>query len=630
MSAATLTDGGAVVSIARPRYAPFATLLAKDLRLAAIVVVPCLAILVVLAAFAAFVPLFGDGAARALGVPAWARQGALERIGSLAAVCWTMSAFACVLSVLVIAAGEIAGRARHLVPVLPAATATAYGSKLCAVALIAAGLTAISACVESVSPDSPSIDFGLCAGIVSVGVIWGFASPLFARSFAGAFVTATIVPLAIFLGCLLTATALASIAVREALLASGAAEFYGGGGSFGPYEQGLYREPVRDAALFCATLTVALLGLWAAFKAHGIALCRRTPRHIGIGRALKTAGAVLLAALVASIATAAWAWNADTRIAPAVETARLVEVNGTRSTPQLIERYAELHGAVMPSLPASVPSDAPIWSALLQPSSTMLADGGHGPHELEPELNAVFCLLQDRRSVDGGAVREALAAWLSQRVGAGVSSRLAIAELVGPATALSEAITALAVSTDEVERATLIDTIDRHALPVLLPRSAQAATREAGDAASEMQSDDQSNTAREAERRVLKLERHGLVRHRLRDFGVSQQYPSVEARTSAFLVITVLERWLREGTLVIDDPSRPLDRLVVDADTLRKALAMAEEPFPGLAMTAGVISPWFARVERATDNETLHLLTSELFEGARVDPARLHRRSMPR
>jgi hypothetical protein len=636
MSAVTLAGGGAEVSIGRRRCAPFAALLAKDLRLAAIVVVPCLAILVVLAAFAALVPLFGDGAARALGVPAWARQDALERIGSLAAVYWTISAFACVLSVLVIAAGDIAGRARHLVPALPAATATAYGAKLCAAALIVAGFTAISAYVESVSPDSPSIDFGLCAGIVSVGVIWGFASPLFARSFAGAFVTATIVPLAIFLGCLLTATALASITVREALLASGAAEFYGGGGRFGPYEQGLYRESVRDAALFCATLTVAFLGFWAAFKAHGIALCRRTPAHLCIGRALKAAGAVLLAALVASVATAAWAWNADTRIAPAVETARLVEVNGTRSTPQLIERYAELRGAVMPSLPASVSSDVPIWSALLQPSSAMLADEGHGSRELEPELNAVFRLLQDRRSVDGGAVREALAAWLSQAVGAGVASRLAIAELVGPATALSEAIAALAVSTDEVERAMLIDAIDRHALPVLLPRSAHAttheATHEATGAATEAHSEDQSNGAREAERRVLKLERYGLVRHRLRDFGVSQQYPSVEARASAFLVITVLERWLREGTLVSDDPSRPLDRIVVDADTLRKALAMADQPLPGLAMAAGVISisPVFVRIERATDNETLHLRTSELFEGARVDPVQLHLRSMPR
>jgi hypothetical protein len=178
----------------------------------------------------------------------------------------------------------------------------------------------------------------------------------------------------------------------------------------------------------------------------------------------------------------------------------------------------------------------------------------------------------------------------------------------------------------------LIDAIDRHALPVLLPRSAQATTHEATDAATEAHSEDQSNGAREAERRVLKLERHGLVRHRLRDFGVSQQYPSVEARASAFLVITVLERWLREGTLVSDDPSRPLDRIVVDADTLRKALAMADQPFPGLAMAADVISisPVFLRIERATDNETLHLRTSELFEGARVDPVQLHLRSMPR
>lgn len=629
MNAVTLAGGDAAVSVARRRYTPFAALLAKDLRLAAIVVIPSLAILVMLAAFAALVPLLGDGAVRALGVRAWVRMDALERVGSLAFFHWVISAFACVLSGLVIAAGDAVGRSRHLVPMLPTTTATAYGSKLCAVALIVAGFTAIAACVESASLDSPSIDFRLCAGIVSIGVIWAFAAPLFARSFAGAFVTAMIGPLAVLLVCLLTAAALASVAVREALLASGAAEFYGGGGSFGPYEQGLYREPVREAAMVCATLTVAFLGLWAALKAHGIALCRRTPPHLGIGRALKTAGAVLLAVLVASVATAAWAWSADTRIAPAVETARLVKINGTRSTPELIERYAELRGAVMPSLSEPAPSDAPIWSALLHPSSVTLADDRNRARELEPELNAVFHLLQDRRSVDREGVPEALVAMLSQGVGDGVACRLAIAELVGPATTLSEAIAALAVSTDEVERAMLIDTIDRHALPVLLPRSAEATVREALDAAPEMQSIDQSNDAREAERRVLKLERTGLVRRRLRDFSVNWQYPSVDARASALLVITVLERWLREDTLVSDDPSRPLDRLVVDTDTLRKALAMADQPFPELATAAGVRPPFsLDSIERLTDNETLFLRASELFEGVPVN--RVNLRLAPR
>jgi hypothetical protein len=630
VNAATLAGAGAEVSGTRRRYAPFAALLAKDLRLAAIVVIPSLAILVMLAAFAALVPLLGDGAVRALGVPVWGRMDGLERIGSLAPFCWVISAFACVLSGLVIAAGDITGRARHLVPVLPTAAATAYGSKLCAAALIVAGFTAISVCVESVSPASPSIDFGPFAAVVSIGLIWAFAAPLFARSFAGAFVAATMGPLAVLLVCLLTATALASLAVREALLASGAAEHYGGGGRFGPYEQELYREPVRRAALVCATLTVAFLGLWAAFNAHGIALCRRTPPQLGIGRALKTAGTVLLAALVASVATAAWAWNADTRIAPALEMARLVEINGTRSTRELVERYAELRGAAMPSLPATGPRHAPIWSALLEPSSVMLAVEGRGSPESEPELDAVFRLLQNRRAVDREGFHETLAALLAQGAGAGAAHRLSIAGLVGPATTLSEAIAALAASTDEVERAMLIDTIDLHGLTVLLPRSAQAGAREATDAASETQSVDLPGAAREAERRVLKLEQHGLVRQRLRDFSIGQQYPSVEARASALLVITVLERWLREGTLVSDDPSRPLDRLVVDADTLRKARATADLPFPELATAADAEPSRPERIERLTDNETLFLRTSALFEGVQVDPTQRERRLTPR
>lgn len=64
-------------------------------------------------------------------------------------------------------------------------------------------------------------------------------------------------------------------------------------------------------------------------------------------------------------------------------------------------------------------------------------------------------------------------------------------------------------------------------------------------------------------------------------------------------------------------------RVEIDAETIRRARIALERPFPELAKQAGAIERRPVDVAQYTDNETLFLRTSELFDRDKTDPSYL-------
>jgi hypothetical protein len=599
------------LSVHGRRRSAFGTLLLKDLCLAAPIVGSGLAILAILTAFYAVLPFLGRDVERAF-LLYHAHSGVAGRIGLLTPVFVVISVLASVLSAVLIAGGDSGGRAKTLLPVLPVASWLVYASKLCATLSVLLLFGSLSGLVSSLQAsgrqDPDKLAFLLSA--LGIGIVWAFAAPAFARSFAGVFLGTTLLPFLLCSCCAISAHWLAPVAMRSMLGAVDSDRWYRGyltaksGGSSS-------NEVLEEAVLLGAAATGLGLGLWAAWRARAVVLCRRTPRRLDPVRVARLAGMALCAMVASTAVTAVRAWTADPQIAYALETARAYRDSSAQSTAELLDSFLKMHEP-----PESLqPNPSRSWSPGLAWHRVYDALDGSSHDWSSGDLarrRAIREAIVERFGSDPDGLRDAALAVLADRERPGVGTRLVAARWVGPWTSLSVAVHELSVTDDEHARALLLQTV-AHNAPVLGPRD--ASTSRAGDWGSAMFL-------------VTRLADWGVPPFSLREFPVEKQHPSVAARAAALVTLAWLDSQTRGGTFVAQNPSSPSDRLEVDAETVRRARAAADLP---LAQVAAAFHTTTARIQTGTpiedldDNETLYLRASELFDPASTDPSYLGR-----
>ena len=605
MNSATMTDPrNAAPAPARMR-SPLVALLCKDLRLGAAVFVPSVLILTILAVFSAALPLFGEEFARSWGLPWMAsRQDLPARIAYFERVYWMVAFLGGVLTALAIVIGDNGCRARFLLPALPMSSRLVYSSKLAASALVVTFFLAVALSVEVMSADASGIDREFVAAVLSIGVIWAFAAPLFARGFAAAFLVTVCVPIALFILCALAGRFLARIAIEELLVAMDAAPWYQDWESRGSGPGSLARGPIDLAAIVCACATVAAVGLWGAWNARGVTLCRRTPLGFPPARLLRFAGVALLTALVTTVGTAGRTWQTDKKIADSLATARVHAHLSTLPTAELVESFVRSRAQIAPVAPLPNGAISPVWDGVLRASDSY----GFGRSPADKRFSrALSVVLRDRRDSDPNGLKDAMRSVLADTPGRTIGMQLAAARWIGDYTHTMVALRGLARPTDDNERAALILALcsNSHIFGPEQPRSTYE----------EFLSPDRP--------RPWGFVGWDLLPYRIRGFETDGYLRSVEARVSVVLLLASFERQLRNGTLRLQNEYRPDDRLEVDAATLRGARAAVEQPLGDLARGVGIIKPRGRDITRYTDDETLYLRTSELFDRDKTDPSYL-------
>lgn len=582
---------------------PPAVLLAKDLRLGALVFVPCLAFLCVLALLSAAMPIFGFDFARSSGLILMWSQDLAGRVGYFAGIYWTVAFFAPLLSATAIVSGDGSSPARHLLPAMPVRPIVVYASKAGAVAMTVAIFVGIALAVDSMSGWRPEVEPGPFAAALSLGLIWAFAAPLFRRGFVGVFVVTFVIPSVLFGLCGVSARLIAESAVRETLVAMDLARWYADPAI--PFERwALSKRPLNDAAIACAYAVVAALGLWCAWSARGVMLGRRSPGGLPPMRLMGFAGVALLAALATTVATGVRAWTTDERISAAIETGRAYDALLARPTAELVESFVQSRARIAPAAPLPDAGGKTVWDGVLRASQPISWEQSPAAGRFERALIAV---LQARGDSDPAGLRDALRSVLVDAQGRTVGMQLAAARWLGPYTHMMTALAGLSRAADDDERAALILAICVNA--------SQFGPEQPRSTSELLSSPDRP--------RPWGFVGWDLPPYRIRGFVGQQEHRFVEARISVVLLLASFERQLQNGTLTLDNPYRPDDRLEVDAATLRVAREAAERPLAGLGRRFGVVPQQRGDPSEYSDDETVYLPTSELFDRAKTDPAYL-------
>ena len=582
---------------------PFLALYLKDLRFSAIVAVPGLVLLAAIVAFYAFLPLLGSDAMHAAGLSIWNRVNIVDRIGMVAPVVWPISTLVVVLSTVVIAGGDCCGRARHLLPVLPVASGLAYASKLCAVATVLAIYLAIALAIQTTSKQLVGDEIGLYAAALALGLIWAFAAPLFARNFSGACVATAIAPILLFVVCGMVAGFVAPLLLSGALSSFDAARWY----SKQPYLttelQPLDIKPVQASMWISAAIVVAGVGLWASWTARPIVLCGRTPPRLGFRRIARFAAVALLAVVVSTLTTAVAAWRKDSLIAPAVRMARFYREFSALTTVQLVESYVQTRGSIPSAVLPRRQGELPIWWDVLN-AIYPWRDGNSYGQQLAGVLT-VACW--ERLVSDPETMVKAARSIVEDRAGRKIGLRLAAAELIGNQTELAVALRGLGEETTDLERAMLVVVVSNNRR-LLGP---------------DVQGPSVPTESQPKRSHLYGFEGWELAPFGMLDFSLEQPYPAVLQRACAAVTLAYAAKRARGGPIVLANPRSEGARVEIDAETIRRARIALERPFPELAKQAGAIERRPVDVAQYTDNETLFLRTSELFDRDRTDPSYL-------
>jgi hypothetical protein len=596
MSTVSISSPGAASPPLGRLRSPFAVLLVKDLRLGAVVFVPGLAILSAVALFCSALPIFGFEFARSSGLMLIWGEDLAGRVGYFSGFYWLIAFFAPLLSAMAIVSGEGSSRARNLLPTMPVHSRVAYASKVGAVAIIVATFVGIALAVESMSEWVPEVEYGPFAAALSLGLIWSFAAPLFLRGFAGAFVVTLAVPAVLFGFCGLSARFVAGAVIERWLAAMDVARWYLDP-AIPPDRWSLAERPLTDAAIVCAYSVVAGLGLWCAWSARGVTLCNRSPRALSPARFLKFAGVAALAALATIGATAVRTWQTDEKLPTALATARVYAA-------ELVESFVRSRAQIAPVAPFPNGASSLGWDGVLRASDSY----GFGRSPADKRFNrALSVVLRDRRDSDPKEFKDAMRSVLADTPGRTIGMQLAAARWIGDYTHTMVALRGLSHATDDNERAALILALcsNSHIFGPEQPRSTYE----------EFLSPDRP--------RPWGFVGWDLLPYRIRGFETDGYLRSVEARVSVVLLLASFERQLRNGTLRLQNEYRPDDWLEVDAATLRGARAAVEQPLDDLARGVGIIKPRGRDIARYTDDETLYLRTSELFDRDKTDPSYL-------
>lgn len=604
MSTVSISSPGAASPPLGRLRSPFAVLLVKDLRLGAVVFVPGLAILSAVALFCSALPIFGFEFARSSGLmPIWGEDLA-GRVGYFSGFYWLIAFFAPLLSAMAIVSGEGSSRARNLLPTMPVHSRVAYASKVGAVAIIVATFVGIALAVESMSEWVPEVEYGPFAAALSLGLIWSFAAPLFLRGFAGAFVVTLAAPAVLFGFCGLSARFVAGAVIERWLAAMDVARWYFDP-AIPPDRWSLAERPLTltDAAIVCAYSVVAGLGLWCAWSARGVTLCNRSPRALSPARFIKFAGVAALAALATIGATAVRAWQTDEKLATALATARVYEDLSALSTAELVETFVQSRARIAPPAPLPNGQITPVWDSVLRASEPFYWSS---PTE-RGFRRALSAVLRDRRESDPAQLKDAMRSVLAGTEGRTIGMQLAAAQWFGGYTHTMVALQGLARTTDDNERAALI--------LALCLNSHLFGPEQPGPTSEALASPDRP--------RPWGFVGWDLPPYRIRDFDIEQQYRFVEARVSVVLLLTSLERQRQDGTLRLQNAYKKDDWLEIDAATLRAAREAAERPLADLARDTGVTAQRSRDPSRYSDDQTLYLRTSELFDPAKTDPSYL-------
>lgn len=602
MNSTILTDHRNAAPTVRCPCSPFAVLLVKDLRLGAVVFVPGLAILSAVALFCSALPIFGFEFARSSGLMLIWGEDLAGRVGYFSGFYWLIAFFAPLLSAMAIVSGEGSSRARNLLPTMPVHSRVAYASKVVAVAIIVATFVGIALAVESMSEWVPEVEYGPFAAALSLGLIWSFAAPLFLRGFAGAFVVTLAGPAVLFGFCGLSARLVAGAVIERWLAAMDVARWYFDP-AIPPDRWSLAERPLTDAAIVCAYSVVAGLGLWCAWSARGVTLCNRSPHALSPARFLKFAGVAALAALATTVATAVRTWQSDEKIATALATARVYEDMSARSTAELVETFVRSRARIAPPAPLPNGQITPVWDSVLR-ADAPFSRSSPAERGFRRALSAV---LRDRRESDPAQLKDAMRSVLAGTEGRTIGMQLAAAQWFGGYTHTMVALQGLARTTDDNERAALI--------LVLCLNSHLFGPEQPGPTSEALASPDRP--------RPWGFVGWDLPPYRIRDFDIEQQYRFVEARVSVVLLLTSLERQLQDGTLKLQNAYKKDDWLEIDAATLRAAREAAERPLADLARDTGVTAQRSRDPSRYSDDQTLYLRTSELFDPAKTDPSYL-------
>ena len=603
MSTVSISSPGAAWPPLGRLRSPFAVLLVKDLRIGAVVFLPGLAILSAVALFCSALPIFGFEFARSSGLMLIWSEDLAGRVGYFSGFYWLIAFFAPLLSAMAIVSGEGSSRARNLLPTMPVHSRVAYASKVGAVAIIVATFVGIALAVESMSEWMPEVEYGPFAAALSLGLIWSFAAPLFLRGFAGAFVVTLAGPAVLFGFCGLSARFVAGAVIERWLAAMDVARWYVDP-VIPPDRWSLAERPLTDAAIVCAYSVVAGLGLWCAWSARGVTLCNRSPRALSPARFLKFAGVAALAALATIGATAVRTWQTDEKLATALATARVHAHLSTLPTAELVESFVRSRAQIAPVAPLPNGAISPVWDGVLRASDSY----GFGRSPADKRFSrALSGVLRDRRDSDPNGLKDAMRSVLADTPGRTIGMQLAAARWIGDYTHTMVALRGLARATDDNERAALILALcsNSHIFGPEQPRSTYE----------EFLSPDRP--------RPWGFVGWDLLPYRIRGFETDGYLRSVEARVSVVLLLASFERQLRNGTLRLQNEYRPDDRLEVDAATLRGARAAVEQPLDDLARGVGIIKPRGRDIARYTDDETLYLRTSELFDRDKTDPSYL-------
>ena len=610
----------------------FMALVRKDLRLGAIVFVPCLCALGVVAASGILLPFLGSQAMRSAGLTIFASMDAFERVGYFAGVYWVISMLASILASIAIAAGDSGRAARRLLPALPVSATSVYASKFAATALVVLVFMGISATLGSLSNvTSTSIDGRTYAVMLGLGLIWAFAAPTFSRSFAGSFLVVMTVPMAILSGCLLAANWLVPPAVIETLAATKIDRWLPVAG-LGLARNQFFDDLIGDSLRISAPAAIAVVGLLGAWNARGVVLCRRGPARLGVSPILKVSTVGFAAIFVSTFATYAATYALHPVISAARTMQRHYEEFAALSTGDLVEKVVDFEDRTVDM--RGIPEGMPAWSGV---NHLFLQLPYAGPSPDHHAREAVAHAIGERWAEDAAGIVEAAGAMYADPAQRHVRAQLRLAELCGPRTKLSYAIRALPEARSEVDRVLLTQAVIRVARMIETPAdpTAEPPTRSRRIA-------QEANGPREMLREwvgdwaVASAVASGgasggasaAPQFELRDFQPEEGaeprgYPAVLSRAKAVIVLTVLAQRLEDGSLSIATPSYPADRLTFDVEAVRKARVALERPFPELAKQSGAVEPGSADIDRASDDETLYLRASELFDRAKTDPSYL-------
>jgi hypothetical protein len=615
-------------SLAQADTRAFMALVRKDLRLGAIVFVPCLCALGVVAAYGILLPLLGSQAMRSTGLTIFASMDAFERVGHFARAYWVISMFASILAAIAIAAGDSGRAARRLLPALPVSATVVYASKFVATALVVLVFVGISAALGSLSIETlTSIDGRTYAAMLGLGLIWAFAAPTFSRSFAGSFLVVMTVPLAILSGCLLAANWLVPPAVIETIAATEIDRWLPFAAS-GTARHRFFDDLIGDSLRISAPAVIAVVGLLGAWNARGVVLCRRGPARLGVSRILKVSAVGLAAVFVSTVATYAATYALHPLISAARKTQRHYKEFAALSTGDLVEKIVDLDDRTVDM--RGIPEGMPAWSGVNHRFRQLPYAGPSPDHHAR---EAVAHAIGERWAEDAAGIVEAAGAMYADPAQRHVRAQLRLAELCGPRTKLSYAIRAFPEARSEVDRILLTQAVI-DGVRLLKPPAdptAEPPTRSPRNA-------QEANGPREMLRAWVgdwtgasvgaSVGAWTAPPFELRDFRPEEGaeprgYPAVLSRAKAVIVLTALAQRLEDGSLSIATPSYPADRLTFDVEAVRKARVALERPFPELAKQSGAVEPGSADIDRASDDETLYLRASELFDRAKTDPSYL-------